>query len=103
MTPGTIVRCGAVAMSAWPSSIIVPQDVSGGCTPAPRNDSADSSRIALAMMSGRKTITVEERFGRISASMIRKEPAPWDRAASTNSFSRSASTWPRIGRAMYGM
>ena len=46
---------------------------------------------------------MEVRFGTTSVNMIRSEPAPWARAASTNSFSRSESTWPRIGRAMYGM
>ncbi len=35
--------------------------------------------------------------------MIRSELAPCTRAASTNSFSRSPSTWPRIGLATYGM
>ena len=29
--------------------------------------------------------------------MIRNGPAPWAIAASTNSFSRSESTWPRSG------
>ena len=32
--------------------------------------------------------------------MIRIGPLPWATAASTNSFSRRASTSPRIGRAM---
>ena len=89
-------------MCSTPSPIIVPQDGSGGCTPTPRKPSAASSRIALATISGKNTITVEDRLGRISETMIRSEPAPWARAASTNSFSRSDSTWPRIGRAMYG-
>ena len=101
--PGTIVRCGAVAIRSMPSSIIVPQDGFGGRTPAPRNDSADSSRIALAISSVKNTRIVDERFGTTSLNMIRSGPAPWARAASTNSFSRSDSTWPRIGRAMYGM
>ena len=34
--------------------------------------------------------------------MIRRLEAPSERAASTNSFSRSDSTWPRTMRAMYG-
>ena len=89
-------------MRSTPSSIIVPQDGFGGCTPAPRNDSAASSRIAFAISSVKKTTIVEARFGRISVNMIRSGPAPWARAASTNSFSRSESTWPRTGRAMYG-
>ena len=40
------------------------------------------------------------RFGRISLKMIRVSEAPTDLAASTNSFSRSDSVWPRMIRAM---
>jgi hypothetical protein len=43
---------------------------------------------------------VDQRFGSSSLNMIRAEPAPWATAASTNSFSRSASASPRKGRAM---
>ena len=56
----------------------------------------------MATISGKNTTIVETRLGRISENMIRSGPAPCARAASTNSFSRSASTWPRSGRAMYG-
>ena len=100
ITPGTIARYGAVMIRETPSSSIVPQDGVGGCTPAPRNESAASSRIALATISGKKTSSSVIVFGRISRNMIRSEPMPCGRAASTNSFSRSASTSPRIGRAM---
>ena len=75
--------------SLRPSAIIVPHDGDGGCTPAPRNDSAASSRIALATMSGKNTSSVDARFGSSSLNMIRRLPEPWARAASTNSFSRS--------------
>ncbi len=40
------------------------------------------------------------RLGRISRNMIRLFEAPSDRAASTNSFSRSESTCPRMIREM---
>ena len=99
MRPGTIVRCGAVESRSMPSASIVPQDGAGGCTPAPRNDSAASLRIAAATSSGKKTRIVEATFGSSSENMIRSGPAPWARAASTNSFSRRDRTWPRIGRA----
>ena len=36
----------------------------------------------------------------MSRKMIRASEAPSERAASTNSFSRSESTWPRMMRAM---
>ena len=81
---------------------MLPHDGSGGTTPTPRNDSAASSRIALATISGAKTMIVDVRFGSSSPNIVRSGPAPWARAASTNSRSRSASTSPRIGRAMYG-
>ncbi len=77
----------------------MPQDGSGAWTPAPRNDSAASSRIALATSSGKNTRIVDARLGSSSLIMIRTGPAPCARAASTNSFSRSESTCPRIGRA----
>ena len=44
-------------------AIIVPQDGFGGLTPAPRNESAASSRIAFATRSGKKTRIVEAMFG----------------------------------------
>ena len=56
--------------------------------------------VGRSVRLGEFTITIEERFGRISENMIRRWPAPCARAASTNSFSRSDSTWPRIGLAM---
>ena len=55
-----------------PSAIMIPQDGSGGWTPAPRNDSAASSRIALATISGKNTRIVDARFGRSSVNMIRQ-------------------------------
>ena len=75
----------------------------GGCTPAPRKESEASSSMLLAMLRVKKTITVDQRLGSSSPNMIRSEPAPWATADSTNSFSRIASTSPRIGRAMYGV
>ena len=46
-----------------------------------------------------KTRIVDARFGSSSLKMILQSDAPDARAASMNSFSRSDSTWPRIGRA----
>ena len=39
----------------------------------------------------------------MSRNMMRRFDAPSDRDASTNSFSRSESTWPRMIRATYGV
>ena len=41
----------------------MPHDDCGGRTPAPRNDSADSSSMLLAMLRVKKTMIVETRFG----------------------------------------
>ena len=76
ITPGTIARWGPERMCFTPSPIIVPQDGSGAFTPTPRKPSAASSRIAFATISGRNTITVEDRFGMISDTMIRHGVAP---------------------------
>ena len=87
-------------MRSIPSLMSVPHEVAGGRTPAPRNDSAASKSTALATSSVKNTRMVEARFGSNSPNMMRTGPAPWARAASTNSFSRSDITWPRSGRAM---
>ena len=70
---------------------------------SPRNDSAASVSIVVAIISGKNTITVVITFGRISLIISRQSEAPCAIAASTNSFWRTESTWPRIGRATYGM
>ena len=80
----------------------MPQLASGGCTPIERNESAASVSMAIAIISGKKTITVVTTFGRISLQSSRQVDAPSPIAASTNSRSRSDSTSPRIGRATYG-
>src|SRR5438067_12493844 len=82
--------------------MIVPQLASGAWTPIERNERADSVRIVVAIISGKSTIKVEATLGRISPTIIVQCDAPRPRAASTNSFSRTESTWPRIGRATYG-
>ena len=44
------------------------------------------------------TMSGATRFGKMSTKMIRRSLAPSDRAASTNSFSRRESVWPRMIR-----
>ena len=78
----------------------MPHDALGGRTPAPRNDSADSSSMLLAMFSVKKTMIVERMLGSSSLNMIRSGPLPCATAASMNSFSRSARISPRMGLAM---
>ena len=81
-------------------AIIVPQEELGACTPTPRKESADSSSMLLATLRVKKTMIVEPEVGQQLAEHHPQRPAPWATAASTNSFSRSESTSPRIGRAM---
>ena len=84
--------------------MIVPQLASGGCTPIERNESAASVSMAIAIMSGKKTITVVITFGQDLAPeqppVRRAEP---DRGLDELAAARSESTSPRIGRATYGM
>ena len=79
-----------------------PQLAAGNWTPTPRNDSAASNSTFCGITSDAYTMIGATRFGRISRNMIRGPEAPTERAASTNSFSRSDSTWPRTRRATYG-
>ena len=78
--------------------MMVPQLAPGGCTPTPRNESAASVRIVVAIMSGMSTMTTVMTFGRISEKISRRLDAPCAMAASTNSFSATDST----GRAPAG-
>src|SRR5207248_2862532 len=81
----------------------VPHDGFGGCTPAPRNDSAASVRMLFAMIRVKNTRTDDAMFGRISENMIRSDDEPCAVAASMNSFSRSERICPRSGRPTYGI
>ncbi len=64
-----------------------------------RKDSADSVSMFSAIMIGTKTMSVVDTFGRMSRRRMRWLGTPRPMAASTNSLSRSASTWPRTGLA----
>src|SRR5215472_19273781 len=103
MIPGAIVTHGRVYTRSVPSWMIVPQLTFGGWTPTPRNESAASVRIVVAIISGSSTITVDTTLGRISEKISRVLPAPWAVAASTNSLLTTESTCPRTGRYTYGM
>ena len=72
--------------------------MSGG-KPRPRNDRVDSAMIAAATSIVPATITGPSAFGRMWRTTRRKVEAPRARAASTNSFSRSAKNCARTRRA----
>src|SRR5436309_7961094 len=78
-----------------------PQDVVGGCTPKPRNDSVDSVMMAAAMARVAFTMMGPMVLGIRWRVMIRRFDAPDARAASTNSFSLIDRIWLRTTRAMY--
>ncbi len=61
--PGQDVSSGSLVISSNPVAIIVPQEAFGGCTPTPRNESADSSSMLLAMLRVKKTMIVEAEVG----------------------------------------
>ena len=63
IAPGRSVSSGALVISSKPVAIIVPQDEFGGCTPAPRKESADSSSMLLAMLRVKKTMIVDQQVG----------------------------------------
>jgi len=64
--------------------------------------SAFASRAGSLMICERNVGWAPVRFGRISCATIRSGDAPSTRADATNSRSRSASTWLRSSRAVYG-
>ncbi len=71
----------------------------GGCTPSPRKESADSSRIRLEKLRLAITTTGEIRFGIMCTVAMRQGPAPAARAASTKGISRRLRTCARISLA----
>jgi hypothetical protein len=73
--------------------------VFGAWTPKPRKLRADSSRIADDIASVAATMMTPMVLGRMCRKMIRPLDAPTERAASTNSFSRSDRNSPRTMRA----
>src|SRR5438093_184895 len=70
-----------------------------GCTPRPRNDSADSITITRAMSSVATTSHGVKTFGSTWRSRMRPSRLPSACAACTNSRSRSESAAPRTMRA----
>src|SRR5213594_2523457 len=97
-SPGTVATCGATSSTSRPVETMSPHDAVGGCTPRPRNDSAASSRIALAMNSVAYTISPGMMLGRMWRRRTAAPGEPSARAAPTYSVSRSASTEPRTMR-----
>jgi hypothetical protein len=80
---GTIAIHGAVRRYSRPAAIRSPSDIAGGCTPRPRNDSADSRRMMAVKFALASTITGVATFGRTCASAIRAGRAPSASLAST--------------------
>ena len=77
-----------------------PHSATSGGTPTPRKDSAASATIDDADVGDGVHEHGRDRVGQDVAEHDPAVDAPIDRAASTYSASRSASTWPRASRAM---
>src|SRR2546423_2577859 len=87
--------------NAWkPSAAIAPHDGVGGWTPRPRKLRNASNRIACGMPNVAWTMIGPRAFGRMCRERILLGRVPLDRAASTNSRSRSDIACPRTSRAM---
>jgi hypothetical protein len=77
-----------------------PHVAKGGCTPKPRNESADSVRIASATPIVAETSTGATAFGTMCRKMMRRSGRPSARAATTKSCSRSERNSARTKRAL---
>ena len=86
-------------MLSFPAVRMFPHEGVGGCTPIPRNDSADSVRIAPATPSVAATRIGASVLGRTWRKMIRASPAPCARAAATKSRSLRERVSARTRRA----
>src|SRR5207247_414637 len=98
-TPGHTAIHGARNMYVRPEpESIAPHDGKGGGTPKPRNESADSARIAAPRPIVARMMIVAMRFGTIWRAMMRAWPQPSARAASTYVDWATAVAAPRITR-----
>ena len=66
-----------------PVETIEPHSAAGGRAPRPRNDSPDSSRIALPISSAASTMTGPATFGSTSIASALTAEAPSSRATAT--------------------
>src|SRR6188768_2139232 len=98
--PGIRNNHGASKMYDRPSAKMLPQVAYGGRTPKPRNDSADSVKIACATLIVAVTSTGAIAFGTMCRKMIRHSGNPSALAAVTKSRSRSARNSARTKRAV---
>ena len=95
MSPG----CDSVVDEAAPQQ--APIDASGSAMPAPRNPSALSKRTAQPTESAAYAPTTGQQVREdVAPAGSATEPAPWTRAASTYSRSRSTTACPYVTRAM---
>ena len=97
--PGMAQMYQELRMSCRPSPTSRPQLATLG-SPRPRNETADSNRMAPATTSEDNTITGGRALGRISEMMMRRSLMPMDRQACTNSRSRSDRNSARVMRAI---
>jgi hypothetical protein len=96
---GNSTICGESKRWERASLSMFPQLAAGGGTPRPRKLSVASASTTPAMPMAACTMSGCRIFGRMCRVKMRKSEAPSARAASTNSFSLTASTCARTRRA----
>src|SRR5699024_3245310 len=84
---------GRETTAGVPSCSRVPSDTSGGWMPRPKYDSEGSAMMAPHTPIVASTIRSEDTFGTMWRVRIENVPTPENRAASTNSRSRSDFVW----------
>ena len=99
--PGIATRYQAVRKSERPMPTMLPQEMAFG-SPSPRNDRADSVRMAEATMMEALTTMGAMALGRICVKMMRASLMPMRRHDATNSASRSFRNSARTRRATDG-
>src|SRR5579885_1958401 len=100
--PGKSASHQAISMKSRDCERISPHDGVGGCTPNPKNDRLDSTKIDDATPKVAETRTGARLFGRMCLKMRRIELAPTVFPAVTKSCPRSFKNSPRTRRAIPG-
>lgn len=100
--PGKTEAHHACCSRAWPALTMLPHVGTSGGTPAPRNDSDASARMANATTNVACTISGDSEFRRMYFHMMEKSLIPMTRADSTYSSRLFISVVPRTSLTILG-